>query len=129
MTIAKRLILLLAVPIVALLSLGLLTRLELSRVEESSRFVADTQVPSLATLGELSRTFVELRVSVRNFILATNQAQQAEARSVFDSGEAKVNLLLQQYADHLISDEQDRRLLHDVRDSSHEWVVDAKHMM
>src|SRR5512140_1161760 len=109
MTIAKRLIILLAVPLVALLGLGVFTRLQLSKVETRSRFVAETQIGSLAALGNISRSFSELRVNVRSYLLATNQSEQAKARSAFDAGEAEVQRLLRQYADSLISDEQDRR--------------------
>ncbi len=129
MTIGKRLFILLGVPLVALLGLGIFTRVQLSSVEAQSRFVAETQIPSLAVLGELSRSYVELRVAVRNHLLATNQPAQAAARSAFEGGEAKVNGLLAEYADRLISDEKDRRLLNDYRDLYLAWVTGAKQVM
>ena len=104
MTIAKRLIILLTVPLVALVGLGIFTRLQLSKTEARSRFVAETQIGSLAALGDISRTFPELRVNVRSYLLATNQAEQAKARAAFDAGEAELRRLLGQYADSLISD-------------------------
>ena len=129
MTIANRLIILLAVPLVALVSLGVFTRLQLSRVEDRSRFVAELQIPSLAALGDLSRSFAELRVAVRSYLLATNQAEQTKAESVFAGGEAEVTRLLRDYADHLVSDERDRRLLNEYQDLCREWVAGAKHAM
>jgi two-component system sensor histidine kinase/response regulator len=129
MTIAKRLTILLGVPLVALLLIGVFTRLQLSKIEDRSRFVAETQIPSLAVLGDISRNFVELRVSVRSFLLATNQAQQTEARSAFDASEAELTRRLREYADRLISDEQDRRLLNDFRDSCRDWVAGARQVM
>ena len=68
MTIAKRLILLLAVPLLALLGLGIFSRLQLANIEERSRFVAESQVESLAMLGNVSRSFAELRVYVRSHL-------------------------------------------------------------
>ena len=65
MTIAKRFMLLLAVPLIALLSLGVFTRLELFKVEDRSRFVAESRIVALATWGNLSRNLAEMRVSVR----------------------------------------------------------------
>ena len=56
-TIAKRLVLLLAVPLLALAGLGVFSRLQLANIETRSRFVAELQVPSLATLGNISRAF------------------------------------------------------------------------
>ena len=44
MTIARRLILLLAVPLLAFLAMGAFTGLELARIETSTRFVADFRI-------------------------------------------------------------------------------------
>lgn len=43
MSIAKRLIILLAVPLLAIVGLGVFTRVELSSVEKRSRFVAERE--------------------------------------------------------------------------------------
>ena len=116
MTIAKRLVLLLAVPLLALVGLGVFTRLQLTTIETRSRFVADFQVPSLAALGNISRTFSELRVLVRNHVLATSDAERASVRSTFDREEAEFGRLLARYEGNLISDDRDRRLLTEYRD-------------
>jgi signal transduction histidine kinase/DNA-binding response OmpR family regulator/HPt (histidine-containing phosphotransfer) domain-containing protein/HAMP domain-containing protein len=129
MTIAKRLVLLLAVPILALLGLGAFTRLQLSTIENRSRFVVETQIPSLAMLRDLSRNVVESRVSIRNLLLTTNQAQQIAVRSAFDTSEAVVTRLLDQYADHLISDDQDRRQLNNFRDAYHDWILNSRQVI
>ena len=129
MTIAKRLTLLLAVPLATLLALGVFTRLQLSKIEDQSRFVAGTQIGSLAALGNISRGFAELRVNVRSFLLATNAVEQANARSAFNAGETEVQRLLGQYTESLISDERDRRLLNDFQDSSRDWIKGAKQAM
>jgi two-component system sensor histidine kinase/response regulator len=129
MTIAKRLTILLAVPLVALIGLGVFTRIQLGTIESRSRFVAEQQISSLVTLETISRTFVELRVNVRSYLLTTNQAEQAKARSAFETGEAEVNRLLTVYADGLISDDQDRRLLNSYRDLSRNWITGAKQAM
>jgi EAL domain-containing protein (putative c-di-GMP-specific phosphodiesterase class I) len=52
---------LLAVPLLALIGLGVFSRLQLSTIEAQSRFVAELQIPSLAALGNISRTLAELR--------------------------------------------------------------------
>ena len=106
MTIAKRLVLLLAVPLLALVGLGVFTRLQLTTIETRSRFVADMQVPSLAALGNISRTFAELRVQVRNHVLATTEAERASVRSTFERDEAELNRLLDHYERNLISDDR-----------------------
>ena len=126
MTIAKRLILLVAVPVAALLGLALFVRIQMSEIESRSRLVLETQVPSLAVLGNLSRTFADLRVNVRSYLLATNQVEQATARAAFDTREGEVNRMIQQYADTLISNDQDRRLLTDFREAYREWIAGAR---
>jgi len=129
MTIAKRLVLLLAVPLLALVGLGVFTRLQLTTIETRSRFVADFQVPSLAALGNISRTFSELRVLVRNHVLATSDAERASVRSTFDREEAEFGRLLARYEGNLISDDRDRRLLDDYRNRYREWLERVREIM
>ncbi len=105
MTIGKRLLLLLAVPLIALLGFGVFARIQLSRIEERSRFVSESQLAGVAVLGNISRSFAEIRVNVRSFLLATDQTQRAEARAAFDEDDRVLTQLLQQYGDSLISDD------------------------
>src|SRR5262249_10779016 len=126
MTIAKRLILLLAVPLAALLFVGVFSRFQLSQIETKSRFMAEKQVPSLAALGSLSRNFAEVRVNVRSYLLAASPTERAAAKSAFDASAAEVERLLQQYGDHLVSGDQDRRLLDEFRVLSHEYIQGAR---
>ncbi len=126
MTIARRLTILLAVPLVALLGLGVFTRLQLTKIERQSRFVAESQIASLATLGDMSRYFQELRVNSRNYLLVTNAVDRAEARALFDKNEAEVSRLLGEYGDKWITDDRDRRLWTDFKNDYREWLVGAK---
>ena len=129
MTIAKRLMMLLAVPLVALLGLGLFTRLQLSRIEAQSRFVAESRIVALATLGNLSRHFAELRINVRSYLLATDDATRKAARAAFDEDDGEVSRLLQEYADGLILNSRDQRLLDEYRSLSREWIATARQAM
>src|SRR5215203_4541609 len=125
MTIAKRLIILLTLPLVALAALGIFTGLQLAKIEASSRFLAESRIVALATVGNLSRSFSELRVNVRSFVLATTDADRVAARVAFAEDEQDVNRLLQEYADHLILDEKERRLLGEYQTLSREWIAGA----
>src|SRR6516165_3638892 len=107
MTIGKRLLILLAVPLVALIGLGVFVRSQLREVESSSRFVSESQIPSLAVLGNLSRNVEELRVIVRSHLLTTNRAEQEKAEAAFATAEAEVTRLLSQYGDSLVSNDRD----------------------
>ena len=51
MTIARRLIVLLAVPLLTFFGLGLFMRAQLARIEDRTRFVAESRVIALARLG------------------------------------------------------------------------------
>jgi hypothetical protein len=68
---------LLAVPLVVLLAFGILARMQLARIEERSRFVADTRLASVAALGGISASVAELRVSIRALLLATDPMEEA----------------------------------------------------
>ena len=91
--------------------------------------MADLQVPSLAALGNISRTFAELRVQVRNHVLATSEAERASVRSTFERDEAELGRLLDHYERNLISDDRDRRLLNDYRNRYREWLDRVKQVM
>jgi signal transduction histidine kinase/DNA-binding response OmpR family regulator/HPt (histidine-containing phosphotransfer) domain-containing protein/CHASE3 domain sensor protein len=129
MTIAKRLLFLLAVPLLALLGLGIFTRIQLSKIEARTRFVAESRIAALANIGHLSRTFAELRVTVRSYLLVTNSTQQAALRSEFDEGERDVSRILANYADNLLASDQGRRLLGEYQALSREWIADARRVM
>jgi len=128
-TIAKRLIVLLTVPLVALLSLGVFSRLQLAEIEERSRFVAESRITALATLGNLSRGFAELRVNVRSYLLATTDAQRGAARAAFDDDEQDVVRLLASYSDNLVLSDKERRFVAEYQALSREWITDAKQTM
>ena len=79
MNLAKRLALLLAVPLAALVPLGVILHLQLQTIEERGKFVSDMQVPSLAIIGKVTRTFGEMRAQVRDYLQAPGDKERAEA--------------------------------------------------
>ena len=72
MTIGKRLIVLLAVPLVALLVFGILAGCGCQRSRSAAGSSRKTQLASVAALGGISASFAELRVSVRALLLAAD---------------------------------------------------------
>jgi two-component system sensor histidine kinase/response regulator len=129
MTIGKRLLLLLAVPLIALLGFGIFARIQLSRIEERSRFVSESQLAAVAVLGNISRSFAEIRVNLRSFLLAPDQNQRAEALAAFDEDDRVLAQLLQQYGDSFVHDERNRALFGDFRDLSRRYVSEARRVM
>ncbi|HEY7409226.1 MAG TPA: response regulator, partial [Vicinamibacteria bacterium] len=129
MTIARRILLLAAVSPLVLISLGVFSHLELKRIESRSRFVAENQVPSLSTLGHVSRVFEEMRVALRDHVHATDTAGRASAREALAARGSELRERLRQYADTLVSDDRDRRLLDEFRTSNAEWASAAAEVM
>lgn len=126
MTIARRLIILLAIPLIILVSLGILTAIELAKIETQSRFVAETQIGSLEALGNISRHFAEMRVNVRSFLLSRDETGRANAKRLFDEDKANVTQLLRTYEEKLISDQRDRLLMNEYRRLANEWIALAE---
>ncbi|HZA36682.1 MAG TPA: response regulator [Vicinamibacterales bacterium] len=129
MTIARRLIILLAVPLVILLGIGLFTRVKLLRIEDRTRFVAESRVVALVRLGDISRRFIEMRVNLRSHLLATNDAGRAAARREFDQDRAELSRLLNDYADTRSTSDHGRRLLNDFRSQIRQWIANAEAAM
>jgi len=125
MTIARRLILLVAVPLLLLVGLGLFNRLELAKIDKQSRFVAQNQIGSLVTLGSISRNLTELRLFLRGYLLEVDQAQKAKARVAFEAERATFAQQLRNYADHFVTDDKDRRLLNDFTALSGQYFAGA----
>ncbi|HEY2796471.1 MAG TPA: response regulator [Thermoanaerobaculia bacterium] len=129
MTIARRLTLLLAVPLVILVVLGAFSWIELSRIESRGRFVAEKQVASLAALGNISRLQEELRVTARDYLLAVESESRNRARAAFASGSAELSRRFAQYSQSLVTGERDRMLLEEYRRVSEEWAAAVRQIM
>ncbi len=129
MTIAKRLMVLMAVPFLLLTAIWVVNRVQMARVEERIRFVAESRVVAVARLGDISRNFAEMRVNLRSFLLATNQSGQDMARATYDADRAEVIRLLEDYADNRVGSDKGRRFLSDYRAMSREWMVGAEQAM
>jgi PAS domain S-box-containing protein len=126
MNLAKRLALLLAVPLTALVPLGVFLDLQLRAIEKRGKFVSDMQVPSLAYIGKVTRTFGEMRALAREYLLAPGDKERAASVAAFDTEEEKLTRLLADYADTYISDERDRRLLSEYRELITQWIAESK---
>jgi len=125
MTIARRLLILLAAPLLILLSLGVFSRFEMAEIENRTKSIAVTQVGSLAMLGNISRSLTEMRVNVRSFLLAPTAADRAKAKEAFEQDRADLTKLFGEYSDRFISDERDRRLASDYQRLSDQWSAEA----
>ena len=129
MTIARRLIVLLAIPLVILVGLGIFVAVQFDEIETRTRFVSETQIGSLTALGRITRSFTEMRVNIRGIMLGQNQQEQDAARALFKEDEKELRGLLKQYGEQLISDERDRSMFTEFGNLSREWTNDADEIM
>src|SRR5262245_36764263 len=129
MNLAKRLVLLLAVPLIALVVVGGILDLQLRAIEKRGTYVAELQLPSVAHIGTISRKHAGMRVSLRDYLLAPGDKERAAALTALRAAEKELDRLLDQYADTLISDEKDRRLLSDFRDFAAQWTTEANKLI
>ena len=129
MTIGRRLIILVAVPLVALLVFGIFARLRLAEIEERSRFVAESQLRSVAALGGIAAKFAENRVSLRDLLLAGDPSERAAARAAIDENDRALTTLLQQYGEAFTGDERDRRLLNQFEDLNRQYMAEGRRVV
>ena len=121
MTIAHRLTLLLAVPLVVLIGLGVLIANRFDQISRQSRFVAEAQIGSVTQLGKISRSVTALRVDLRNHLLAEDKDAQAESEKLYRQFEEDLDRQLAVYGDTLISDSKDQRFFSDFSNLQRTW--------
>jgi len=126
MTITTRLIILLAIPLLILVGLGFFVRAELKKIETSSRAVEETRIQSLSLLGNISRTYAEMRVSLRIHLTTDDPAEQARYLPVYQAQQQNLIRLLNQYADSLVSDDKDRRLMDEYRNLTSNYITQSQ---
>src|SRR3974390_1628705 len=104
MTIARRLTLLLTVPLLALVSVGLFMSRQLHEIEGKTRFVSQTQIGSLLALGPISRSVTGMRGDIRNYLLADTQEDRDKSMALYRQYVADLDRQLADYEARLISD-------------------------
>src|SRR3954471_9048495 len=108
MNIARRLTLLLAVPLAGLAGLAVFVQIQLAELASRGQDLAATQIPSLAIIGNATRAYGELRVYARDYILAETDARRTEVMAQFLAREEELNRLLDQYAATKLVDDENR---------------------
>jgi len=129
MTIARRLLVLLTVPLLVLVGIGVFGRIQMAAIEDQARFLVEKQIVSLATLGYISRSYTGLRVHVRSYLLMTDKAEQARARGLFAAEKAEAIRLLALYGDSFVVDDRDRRLFGEYQTLAREYIAGAESVM
>ena len=128
MTIRRRLILLLAVPLIALAGLGYFVANQIATIQKASRFI-DLQVGSLSTLGEIVRCYSDSRVAVRSYLIAPGKQEQSLAEKHLRENQSELGRLFKLYGDSLISTDDDRRMLMQFQDLNRRWLAESEKIM
>jgi PAS domain S-box-containing protein len=129
MTIARRLWLLLAVPILIVIGLGGVNVYQLHTIDQKTRFVADVQVESLTVLGEVARRMTEMRVSVRDHLMSENVLDASRTAENLAENTAELRKLLARYGDTLVTGDADRRLYTQFDQLSRAWIRGTEQLM
>ena len=117
MTIARRLTILVALPLIGMAGLGFFIRHQIAHIDEQTHFVVDQQIPSLAVAGNVSRCLDEMRLCLRTYLLEEAPGESSRILTRFRQREEELTRLLAYYGDHLISDDKDRRLYSEYKDA------------
>ena len=120
MTISRRLILLLAIPISAVCGLYLLGTIRLAGIEKQSR-IMQLQVDSVGALGSILRCFSEMRLDARDHLLAESPADRQRAAKAYRENGAELDRLLARYGDAFVSSSENQRLLREYQDLVRRW--------
>ena len=129
MTIEKRLVILVAVPLLGLIALGIFSGTHFENIRKKSKFVAETQISSLALLGNISRILPELRIIVRGHFLFNDKAKQAKLVKDFAELKANFDRMLRDYKENYVSDDEDRNFLEKYQDLTGQWILGAEKIM
>ena len=129
MTIARRLLALVAVPLLTLIGLGVFIFVSLADIESRSRFVAENQIGSLTALAGINRRAEGLRLTLRNHLLSEDRAQRKAVSVQYAADKLAALEQVAIYGDTLISNEKDRSLLQDFRDALKDWMQGAEQVM
>lgn len=126
MSIAKRLSLLLAIPVLILIVLGVLIRQQLLRIEDKAEFMSENVARSFVKLAHFSHDVSELEDVLGTAAQVTNAAHLAELKVRFDDLGQEAIGLLRFYEKHLVADERDRQLIQQCRAAFDRWLAEAR---
>ena len=127
MTIARRLLILLGVPLLALATIGFFLWRQLAAIEDGTLTVAEKRTESLQLVGNISRGYTEGRV-LRQELPPRPDAggEELPALASFAETRKEVAALLERYGDAAISGDRDRRFYDEYRRLSGEWAAGAE---
>ncbi|MGE5491910.1 MAG: MCP four helix bundle domain-containing protein, partial [Actinomycetota bacterium] len=125
MTIARKMVLLVATALLGVLVLAGNAQYQTGRVFESANFSNINVIPSLQAIGVANTAFGNMRAQVWQHVALTDGAAMADMDQRIAANSQKVEEGLAQY-EKLIADEKDRALFHAVKAAFKDYVALAE---
>ncbi|HLO62143.1 MAG TPA: MCP four helix bundle domain-containing protein, partial [Azonexus sp.] len=128
MSIARRLILLLAASLAALLVLTLVNLQQMNKVYQSANFANENVVPSLLVLDQALNEFAHVRVRVYRHVLNTDPKVMGDIEKKALEAAELVEKALKSY-EALLANDEDRRLLDEEKRTFADYMAGTRQVL
>lgn len=129
MTIAKRMLCLIALLAVSLLGLGGMAIYQLNQLGGDLREEGEVTMPALLSSVEMERDFLYLRTLVLTEIAADNATQVAQLERDIAASRAQIDRKLEEYSSQYVFDDTDRNLFEEVQSQLRDYYIIAEEIM
>lgn len=123
MTIAKKMILLVASALLGILILAGAAQYQMGKVYEAANYANVNTIPSFQIIAQANTAFGNLRAQAWQHVAITDQAAMAEVDQKIAANRQRVEEALNKYEKENLSDDKDRALLGAVRTSFKDYVA------
>jgi methyl-accepting chemotaxis protein len=124
-TISKRLLILMAAAVVAMIVIATVAIVEMGKIYKEANFGNENVVPSVLLLDDVLLEFSHVRVRTYRHVLNTDAKAKAELSVKIHEAEAAVEKRLKEY-EPLVVDAEDKRLLEDDKKDFAEYMKTVK---
>ena len=121
MTIAKKFLLLIVTAMAVLISLAAFEYYKSDKIYRISHATNAVTIPSITTLDAAYSNLVAVRAQVWHIITEDNPARMAEIAQMIDQENASIDMSLNKYETHYLTDATDRQLLETDRRNLQEY--------
>ena len=125
MTIARRLLLLISLPVALLLVLGAVSWHQLASIERNTRLLAENVTPSLAILAHVGHDFTLIQTQVGNDARSDDAATLDKNSRTYLQARGELNAQIARYDSLLVADARDAAFIAEFRRIWSEWTEEA----
>jgi Four helix bundle sensory module for signal transduction len=125
LTIARRLTILLALPLVALLFYSVIGYSQLSLARSRIGVVINHDVPSVVTIGRIARGLAAAQADMQDLLQEPDTNRRIRSAQNYFNDKKALLLEFDRYMAEYISDNTDRHLVVATKDQLHQWLNSA----